>query len=83
MTFGKRLRTLRKSKGLTLDDLADKFYKTKALEDNPKLLDFWEQMKKRESMQLLFKQTRNMSDKAIQDVVNFMKSVEDELDRNN
>lgn len=56
---------------------------TKALEEQPELLDFWEQFKKRESMQLLFKQTRNMSDKSIQDVVNFMKSVEDELDRNN
>ncbi|SNY19169.1 Helix-turn-helix domain-containing protein [Orenia metallireducens] len=56
---------------------------TQALEDNPELADFWEQLKKRESMQLLFKQTRNMSDKSIRDVVRFMKSVEDELDRNN
>lgn len=53
-----------------------------ALEDNPELSDFWDQVSNRESMKVLFKQTRNMSDEAIEDVVRFMKSVEKEIEEN-
>ena len=53
----------------------------KAIQEDAELYEFWQEMKNRESMKLLFKQTRNLSDEAIKDVVRFMKSVEDEAER--
>ena len=125
MTFSKRLRKLRKEKGLTLKQMADKFHKTKAtfsayengvrkpsinlvselanyfgvsidylmgesnlkhsnekikqaLENNPELMQFWEQLSERNDLQLLFKQTQNLSPEAIRKVVEFMQMIENE-----
>ncbi len=49
-----------------------------AIGDQEELVAFWEDMSQREDLQLLFKQTRDLSPKAIQSVVQFMKAVEDE-----
>jgi len=128
MSFSQRLKKLRKEKGYTQQELANKLNKSKstissyesgrrnpdinvirdianffnvsadyligkskirtsngkikqAIEDNPELLDFWEQVSKRESVQLMFHQTRDMSDEAIKSVVQFMKQVEEEADK--
>ena len=54
----------------------------KAIENNEELLSFWEDMSNREDLQLLFKQTRNLSSNAIKNVVQFMKAVEDEHRQN-
>ena len=49
-----------------------------ALEDDPELLDFWDDMHKRDDIKLMFKQTKDMSPESVKSVVQFMKSVEDE-----
>ena len=53
----------------------------KAIQEDAELYEFWQEIKNRESMKLLFKQTRDLSDQAIKDVVRFMKSVEDEAEK--
>ena len=124
-TFGQRLRRARKSKDITLQELADKLNTNKstlsryennkrepkldlikdladylnvsvdyllgrsnvkrseneikqALENNPDLIQFWEQLSERNDLQLLFKQTQNLSPKAIRKVVEFMQMIENE-----
>lgn len=51
------------------------------LEDDPELSLFWNTLKEREDLQLLFKQTRNMSPKSIKQVIRIIKAIEDEEDR--
>jgi transcriptional regulator with XRE-family HTH domain len=51
------------------------------LEDNPDLLGFWNTLQAREDLQLLFKQTRNMSPKGIKQVIRVIKAIEEEEDR--
>lgn len=53
-----------------------------ALEDDPELLSFWQMMGDREDLQLLFKQTKDLSPESIKSVVHFMKSIEDDHKRN-
>ena len=124
-TFGQRLRRARKSKDITLQELADKLNTNKstlsryennkrepkldlikdladylnvsvdyllgrsnvkrseneikqALENNPDLIQFWEQLSERNDLQLLFKQTQNLSPEAIRKVVEFMQMIENE-----
>ena len=48
------------------------------LEENPELMQFWEQISSRDDLQLLFKQTKDLSPRSIKSVVEFMKSIEDE-----
>ncbi len=55
----------------------------KALESDTQLIDFWNQMKERESLQLLFKQTKDMNDRDINQVLRIIKAIEDEEDREN
>lgn len=129
MSFSKRIKELRKEKGINQEELANKINKSEstvssyelgrrtpdietirklskifnvsvdylvgesdlkrnpsprikqAIEDDPELLSFWEEIEKRESMKMMFKQTRNLSDEAIKDVVRFMKRVEDEAEQ--
>jgi transcriptional regulator with XRE-family HTH domain len=50
----------------------------KALEDDEELMEFWGVMKERESLQLMFKQVKNMSDKDIKQVMRIIKAIEDE-----
>lgn len=52
-----------------------------AIEDDPELLNFWNELKEREDLQLLFKQTRNLSSKDIKQVIRIIKAIEDEEDR--
>ena len=47
-----------------------------ALESDPELLSFWEDIEGRSSLKLLFKQTRDLPDEAIQDIVNMIKRIE-------
>ena len=49
-----------------------------ALENNPELMQFWEQISNRDDLQLLFKQTQNLSPESIQKVVEFMQMIENE-----
>jgi transcriptional regulator with XRE-family HTH domain len=51
------------------------------LSDNPDLLSFWNTLQEREDLQLLFKQTRNMSPKGIKQVIRVIKAIEEEEDR--
>ena len=53
-----------------------------ALEDDPELMEFWDEMHKRDDIKLMFKQTKNMSPESVKSVVQFMKSVEDEHKKN-
>lgn len=51
-----------------------------AVNDDPDLLAFWEEMKERENLQLLFKQARNLNDKDIKQIIRIIKAIEDEED---
>lgn len=52
-----------------------------ALEDDKELADFWNKLKEREDLQLLFKQTKNLSSKDIKQIIRIIKAIEDEEDR--
>lgn len=49
-----------------------------ALSDDPDLLAFWNTLKEREDLQLLFKQTKDMSPRAIRQVIQIIKIIESE-----
>lgn len=51
---------------------------TDAISDDPELAEFWNDLKQREDLKLLFKQTRNLSPKAIKQVMRIIKAIEDE-----
>lgn len=51
-----------------------------ALSDDPELLEFWSELKKRPELQILFKQTRELSDKDIRWLIRIIKTIEDEED---
>lgn len=52
-----------------------------AVEDDPELKEFWEELKERESLQLMFKQVKNLDDKSIKQVMRIIKAIEDEESR--
>ena len=52
-----------------------------ALEDDKELADFWNKLKEREDLQLLFKQTKNLSPKDIKQIMRIIKAIENEEDR--
>lgn len=54
---------------------------THAVNDDPELLAFWDEMKERESLQLLFKQARTLDDKDIKQIIRIIKAIEDEEDK--
>ena len=54
----------------------------KAISDNPELQDVWEQISKREDLQLLFKQTKNLDESSIKQVIRIIKAIEDEETNN-
>jgi transcriptional regulator with XRE-family HTH domain len=56
---------------------------TDAVSDDPELAEFWEQMKNRETLKILFKQTKNLDDKDIKQIIRIIKAIEDEEDREN
>ncbi|MCK8826363.1 helix-turn-helix domain-containing protein [Natroniella acetigena] len=126
MSFGKRLKKLRKEKGLKQDDLAKMINKSKstissyeserripdinvvaeladlfhvdvdyligktdvkrdktdkirqALKTNPELAEYWEEVTKRETLQLMFDQAKDLPDEAIQDVIRIMMRIDKE-----
>ena len=49
-----------------------------ALQDDQELLEFWSEMKKREDLQLLFKQVRPMTPEGVKKVIRVIKAMEDE-----
>jgi len=50
----------------------------KAISDDPELQETWEQIAQRENLQLLFKQTKDLDDKAIKQIIRIIKAIEDE-----
>lgn len=54
-----------------------------ALENDKELSNFWRTMKKRPELKLMFKQTKDLSPKAIQQVIRIIKAIEDEEDKLN
>ncbi len=53
------------------------------LKYDQELMEFWSELKEREDLQLLFKQTKDLSPRGIQQVIRIMKAIEDEEDREN
>lgn len=52
-----------------------------AIEDDPELRDFWNELREREDLQLLFKQTKDLSPKGIKQIIRIIKAIEDEESR--
>lgn len=52
-----------------------------AIKDDAELARFWETMKERPELKIMFNQTKDLSPKAIQQVIRIIKAIEDEEDR--
>ncbi|MBV4447715.1 helix-turn-helix domain-containing protein [Clostridium tyrobutyricum] len=59
---------------------ADKI--SESVNDDPELSEFWDTLKDREDLKLLFKQTKEMSPGDIKKIIRIIKAIEDEEDRN-
>ncbi len=55
---------------------------SEAIKDDLELFDFWEALKDRPDLQLLFKQTKDLADKDIKQILKIIKTFEDEEGRN-
>jgi transcriptional regulator with XRE-family HTH domain len=53
---------------------------SEALQDDPELQEFWDMLKDREDLQILFKQTKKLDSKGIQQIIRIIKAIEDEED---
>lgn len=53
-----------------------------AIQDDEELLEFWEELSKREDLKLLFKQVRPLDKDSIQRIIRVIKAIEDEEQRN-
>ena len=51
---------------------------TDSVSDDPELAKFWDELKEREDLQLLFKQTREMSPEDVKKIIRIIKAIEDE-----
>lgn len=51
------------------------------ISDEPDLLEFWQELKQREDLQLLFKQVKPLSEESIKRIIRYIKMVEDEESR--
>ncbi|MGM0410523.1 MAG: helix-turn-helix domain-containing protein [Bacillota bacterium] len=49
-----------------------------AISDNPELYKFWKELSQRKDLQLLFKQTKDLSSKDIKTIIRIIKAIEDE-----
>jgi len=49
-----------------------------AVADDPELLEFWQELTKRDDLQLLFKQVRDLPPVTIKRIIRYIKMVEDE-----
>ncbi|AEM79783.1 helix-turn-helix domain-containing protein [Thermoanaerobacter wiegelii] len=54
---------------------------TEAVSDDPELLEFWNELKDREDLKLLFKQTKKLSPKEIKQIIRIIKAIEEEEDK--
>lgn len=52
----------------------------KAISEDEELVEFWNELKDREDLQLMFKQTRNLSPETIQQLISIIKTFEKEQD---
>lgn len=52
---------------------------TSALVDDPELFDFWQALKKRDELRILFKQVKPLSEDSIRRIIKYIKMVEDEI----
>ncbi|MBV4420302.1 helix-turn-helix domain-containing protein [Clostridium tyrobutyricum] len=59
---------------------ADKI--SESVNDDPELTEFWDTLKDREDLKLLFKQTKEMTPGDIKKIIRIIKAIEDEEDRN-
>ncbi|MTI62173.1 MAG: helix-turn-helix transcriptional regulator [Firmicutes bacterium] len=50
----------------------------KALSDDPELLAFWDELSKREDLQLMFKQTRDLDPATIKQIIEIIRTFEKE-----
>lgn len=48
-----------------------------AVKDDPELADFWNVLREREDLKLLFKQTKKLEPKEIQQIIRIIKAIED------
>ncbi|MDD3224730.1 MAG: helix-turn-helix transcriptional regulator [Clostridium sp.] len=55
---------------------------TKSLSDDPELSEFWNTLKEREDLKLLFKQTKDLSPNDVKKIIRIIKAIEDEEDKN-
>jgi transcriptional regulator with XRE-family HTH domain len=53
---------------------------SEAVKDDPELIEFWDMLKDREDLQILFKQTKKLDSKGIQQIIRIIKAIEDEED---
>jgi len=53
-----------------------------AIQDDKELLEFWEELSKREDLKLLFKQVRPLDSDSIRRIIRVIKAIEDEEQRN-
>lgn len=60
-------------------DSADKI--TNSLNSNPELSEFWNSLRNREDLQLLFEQTKDLSPKNINQIIRIIKAIKDDEDR--
>lgn len=51
---------------------------TAALQADPELLEFWQELSRRQDLQLMFKQVRDFSPESIRKIVRIIKAIEDE-----
>ena len=58
----------------TTDEISD------AVKNDPELCEFWDMLKDREDLQILFKQTKKLDSKGIQQIIRIIKAIEDEED---
>lgn len=49
-----------------------------ALQADPELLEFWQELSRRQDLQLMFKQVKDLSPETIRKVVRIIKAIEDE-----
>lgn len=49
-----------------------------AISDDPELLEFFQELSERDDLQIMFKQTKNLSSDSIRRIIKYIKMVEDE-----
>lgn len=55
---------------------------TTYVNDDPELSEFWNTLKEREDLKLLFKQTKKLAPNDVKKIMRIIKAIEDEEDRN-